>query len=113
EYWDVETVQLDAINFDVVKEPSTAVNLYTSGEKDRATLTGEFAMQYAQDPEVVRELDPSTFYLKFNQERDGEKTPLANVNIRKAIAMAFNKQDLTDVVLADGSLPANYLVPAE
>ncbi|WKA53735.1 peptide ABC transporter substrate-binding protein [Planococcus shixiaomingii] len=113
EYWDAETVQLDAINFDVVKEPSTAVNLYTSGEKDRATLTGEFAMQYAQDPEVVRELDPSTFYLKFNQERDGEKTPLANVNIRKAIAMAFNKQDLTDVVLADGSLPANYLVPAE
>jgi oligopeptide transport system substrate-binding protein len=113
EYWDAETVQLDNINFDVVKEPSTAVNLYTSGEKDRATLTGEFAMQYAQDPEVVRELDPSTFYLKFNQERDGERTPLANVNIRKAIAMSFNKQDLVDVVLADGSLPANYLVPAQ
>ncbi|PSL28392.1 oligopeptide transport system substrate-binding protein [Planomicrobium soli] len=113
EYWDAETVQLEKIDFDVVKEPSTAVNLYTSGEKDRATLSGEFALQYAQDPEVVRELDPSTFYLKFNQERNGEKTPLANVNIRKAIAMAFNKQDMTDVVLADGSLPANYLVPVE
>jgi oligopeptide transport system substrate-binding protein len=43
----------------------------------------------------------------------GEETPLANVNIRKAIATAFNKEDLTSVVLANGSLPANGLVPTE
>lgn len=113
EYWDADTVQLQTINVDVIKEPSTAVNLYTSGEKDRAGLSGEFAMQYAEDPEVVTELEPSIFYLKFNQERNGEATPLANENIRKAISMAFNKQDLVDVVLANGSLPANYLVPTE
>lgn len=113
EYWDAETVKLETINVDVVKETSTAINLYTSGEKDRTGLSGEFAMQYAEDPEVVRELEPTIFYLKFNQERNGEETPLANLNIRKAISMAFNKQDLVDVVLANGSLPANYLVPTE
>lgn len=113
EYWDAETVKLETINVDVVKETSTAINLYTSGEKDRTGLSGEFAMQYAEDPDVVRELEPTVFYLKFNQERNGEQTPLANVNIRKAISMAFNKQDLVDVVLANGSLPANYLVPTE
>ena len=113
EYWDAETVQLDKINVDVVKEPGTAVNLYTSGEKDRAGLSGEYAMQYANDAEVIKELEPTLFYLKFNQERNGEKTPLANENIRRAISLAFNKQDLTDVVLANGSLPANYLVPTE
>ncbi|HSJ37862.1 MAG TPA: peptide ABC transporter substrate-binding protein [Planococcus sp. (in: firmicutes)] len=113
EYWDADTVQLETINVDVVKETSTALNLYQSGEKDRAGLSGEFAMQYADDPEVVKELQPVLFYLKFNQERDGEETPLANLNIRKAISMAFNKQDLVDVVLANGSLPANYLVPTE
>ena len=53
------------------------------------------------------------FYFKYNQERLGEKTPLANVNIREAITKAFNKQDLVDVVLANGSVPANYLVPKE
>jgi oligopeptide transport system substrate-binding protein len=113
EYWDAETVKLDKINVDVVKETGTAINLYTSGEKDRAGLSGEFAMQYADNEEVVKELEPTLFYLKFNQERNGEKTPLANVNIRKAISMAFNKEDLTNVVLANGSLPANYLVPTE
>ena len=113
EYWDAETVQLEKVNVDVVKETSTAVNLYQSGEKDRVGLSGEFAMQYAEDPEVVKELEPTLFYLKFNQERNGEETPLANENIRKAIATGFNKQDLVDVVLANGSLPANYLVPTD
>lgn len=113
EYWDAETVKLETINVDVVKEPATAVNLYTSGEKDRAGLSGEFAMQYANDEDLVTELEPTVFYFKFNQERNGEATPLANVNIRKALAQGFNKQDLVDVVLANGSLPANYLVPTE
>lgn len=113
EYWDAETVKLETINVDVVKEPATAVNLYNSGEKDRAGLSGEFARQYANDENLVTDLEPTVFYFKLNQERKGEKNALANVNIRKAIASGFNKQDLVDVVLANGSLPANFLVPTE
>ena len=113
EYWDAETVKLETINVDVVKEPATSVNLYNSGEKDHAILSGEFALQYGDNEEVVTDLEPTVFYLKFNQERDGAATALQNVNIRKAIATAFNKQNLADVVLANGSLPANFLVPTE
>ena len=112
QYWDAETVKLTEINYDVVKEAPTAVNLYKTGEKDRASLSGEYAMQFANDPEVVKELETTVFYFKFNQERNGKPTPLANVNIREAISKGYNKQDLVDVVLANGSVPANYLVPA-
>ncbi|MFJ7970504.1 peptide ABC transporter substrate-binding protein [Psychrobacillus sp. NPDC096389] len=113
EYWDKDTVKLTEINYDVVKEPGTAVNLYSEGQKDRAGLSGEFAMQYAADPELITESETSVFYFKYNQERLGEKTPLANVNIREAMSKAFNKQDLVDVVLANGSVPANYLIPKD
>lgn len=113
QYWDAEAVKLTEINYDVVKETATAVNLYTTGEKDRTGLSGEYAMQYAADPELVTELETTLFYFKYNQERNGKATPLANVNIREAITKAFNKQDLVDVVLANGSVPANYLVPKE
>lgn len=116
EYWDADTVKLETINIDVVKETGTALNLYQTGEKDRTGLSSEYAMQYAEDPEMIQDLNPSVFYLKFNQMRGGEggeETPLANVNIRKAIATAFNKEDLSSVVLANGSLPANGLVPTE
>ena len=40
-----------------------------------------------------------------------ENTPLLNANIRKALAMAFDKQAYADVVLQNGSIPANGLVP--
>lgn len=113
EYWDAETVVLETINFDVVKDPADAVELYTSDEKDRAYLVGEFAKQYADDPEAVEEQSPSIFYFKFNQLRDGEKTLFANENIRKALSQAYNKKDMVDSILADGSVPANYLVPIE
>ncbi|WP_313892490.1 peptide ABC transporter substrate-binding protein [Psychrobacillus sp.] len=113
QYWDKDTVKLTQINYDVVKETATAVNLYTNGEKDRTGLTGEYAMQYAADPELLKETDTSVFWMKFNQERLGAKSPLANVNIREAIAKSFNKQDLADVVLANGSVPAYYMIPKD
>lgn len=113
EYWDAETVKLDKVEFNIVPDPGTGVNLYETGEADRAGLAGEFAMQYADDEEVVRVLKPSVYYLQFNQEREGEATPLANPKLRKALALSFNKQDLADVVLANGSIPADFLVPTE
>lgn len=113
EYWDAETVKLDKVEFNIVPDPGTGVNLYETGEADRAGLAGEFAMQYAEDEEVVRVLKPSVYYLQFNQEREGEPTPLANPKLRKALALSFNKQDLADIVLANGSIPADFLVPTE
>lgn len=113
EYWDAETVVLKTINVDVVKDPADAVELYTSDEKDRSYLVGELAKQYADDPEVIKEQSPSIFYLKFNQLRDGKRTVLANENIRKALSQAYNKEDIVESIVADGSVPANYLVPTE
>ncbi|MDV6378310.1 peptide ABC transporter substrate-binding protein [Sporosarcina sp. GW1-11] len=110
-YWDADNVKLDEIHVNVVKDSATAVKLYKDGKLDRAGVSGDLAMQYLEDPEAVIQEETSVFYFKFNQERDGAKTPLANENIRKAIAKAFEKQDMADVVLANGSLPANFIVP--
>lgn len=109
-YWDADTVKLDEINVDVVKETSTAVNLYEKGQIDRVGLSAEYAMQYAGDPNVINELETAVFYFKLNQERKGKATPLANENVRKAIARAFNKEELADAVLANGSIPAWFVV---
>lgn len=70
-------------------------------------------MQYAGHAEAVIEPDTSIFFLKFNHMKDGKETPLANENIRKAIAKSFQKEDLADVVLANGSSAANFIVPKE
>ncbi len=110
-YWDAESVHLNEIHVNVVKDSATAIKLYQDGKLDRAGVSGDLAMQYRDDEEAVIQPETSVFYFKFNQMRGGEETPLANENIRKAIAKAFEKEDMVDVVLANGSLAANYLVP--
>lgn len=112
EYWDKENVSLDEVNVQVSKEPSTAVNLFNTDEADRtAALSAEYARQYTNDENASTFKEGSSWYLKFNQERGGEETPLANENIRKALAMAFDKQSFTETVLANGSIPSDGYVP--
>ncbi|GLO67924.1 MULTISPECIES: peptide ABC transporter substrate-binding protein [Oceanobacillus] len=112
QYWDNENVSLDEVNVQVSKEPSTAVNLFNTDEADRtAALSSEYARQYKDDENASTFKEGSSWYLKFNQERGGEETPLANENIRKALAMAFDKESFTETVLANGSVPSDGYVP--
>ncbi|MFB1050082.1 peptide ABC transporter substrate-binding protein [Paraliobacillus sp. JSM ZJ581] len=108
-YWDAESVKLEKINVSVVKETSTRVNLYNTGEIDRANLSAEYVEKYAGTEDYKTFSEPSLFYLKLNQANEA----LANKNIRKAIAMSINKQDLVDVILANGSIPSNGAVPKD
>ncbi|MGD6833837.1 peptide ABC transporter substrate-binding protein [Sutcliffiella halmapala] len=110
-YWDKDTVKLDEINVKVVKEVSTGVNLYTAKQIDISPgLTSEFVELYKEDPNLIQYLEPTIFWFKMNQTKN---EALANLNIRKALAMAFNKEDLAKVVLNNGSVPANFSVPVE
>lgn len=112
DYWDADTVQLEEINLQVVKDTSTGVNLYDTGELDRTTLTSEFVDQRINDPDFISIPEPAPWYLKLNQKRGGtEETPLANINVRKAIAQAIDKKGLVDVVLNNGSTELNGLIP--
>ncbi|MFX3623381.1 MAG: peptide ABC transporter substrate-binding protein [Ectobacillus sp.] len=112
-YWDNKTVKLTEINVSVVKDLGARVNLYEAGDADRVILASEFVDKYKSNPEFATEKDVSVFFLRLNQKRNGKDTPLANVNARKAISMAFDKKGLTGVILNDGSTPADFLVPAE
>lgn len=111
DYWDADKVKLDEINVDVVKETSTAINLYDAGEVDTIKLSGEYVQTKQGDPDLKSVPTSSVFYFKYNQERNGEPTALANENIRKAISMGFDKEAYAKTVLQNGSLPANGLVP--
>lgn len=111
QYWDREAVKLNTINVDVVKETSTAVNLYKNDAVDQVTLTGNYIEQEKNHPELENIPTSAVYYLKLNQERDGEATPLANKNIRTGIAKAIDKTGFIDQVLKNGSTPADGLVP--
>ncbi|WP_371933443.1 peptide ABC transporter substrate-binding protein [Halobacillus litoralis] len=108
-YWDAETVQLETINAKVIKEVSTGVNLYDTGEIDQTELNAEFVDQYRTSDAFNVAEKPYLYFFKFNQENN---EALGNVDIRKAISYAIDRQSLVDVILNDGSVPAEGYVPS-
>src|SRR5699024_7538522 len=70
EYWDAENVELETVEFDVVKESSTALNLFESGDANEISLTGELAKQKSDDENAIKQLQGMTQYLELNQDGD-------------------------------------------
>ncbi|MBH0228788.1 peptide ABC transporter substrate-binding protein [Halobacillus yeomjeoni] len=108
DYWDAEAVKLEQINVKVVKDVATGVNLYETGEVDRAGLSAEFVDQYRSSDDFRILEEPVLFYLKLNQESN---EILANVKARKAIQMVIDRQSMVDVILNNGSMPSGGHVP--
>ncbi|MBC2002776.1 peptide ABC transporter substrate-binding protein [Listeria booriae] len=113
EYWDKKNVDVDKISVQVAKDINAGVNLYNTKEADRAPLSGDFAKQYKDRADFLTEKDALVSYLRFNQNRDGKATPLANNALRHALNLAVDKEALTSEILGDGSFPANGLLPKD
>ncbi|MGN1401509.1 MAG: peptide ABC transporter substrate-binding protein [Bacillus sp. (in: firmicutes)] len=110
-YHDADNVALSKITFNVSKDTQSTVNAFEAGEADiTGKLGSDVLAQYEGSDNLVTNLSASVFYIKVNQT---QTKALQNEKIRQAISMAFNKEDAATQVLANGSLPANYLVPVE
>lgn len=107
DYWNKEVVKADTIQFEVIKEPSTAFNLFESGQLDVANLSGEMANQNKDNPNFKAYPSATMNYIRLNQERQQKKTPLANLNLRKALALSVDKETLVNNIIADGSTVLN------
>lgn len=107
DYWDAATVKMEEVNVNVVKEESTAVNLYKTGEVDLIEITAAHVDEYKDDPNYETVETAGLKFLRFNHNNE----VLNNTNIRRALDMSWNKEDLTNVILKNGSTPTEYLVP--
>ncbi|MEM5671181.1 ABC transporter substrate-binding protein [Bacillus cereus] len=75
-------------------------------------LSGEFVDKYRNNKEEFGAYsETSTFYLRLNQKRGGQDTPLKSKKLRKQATLSIDKKALTNVILNDGSKPVDYLVP--
>ncbi|WP_251553615.1 peptide ABC transporter substrate-binding protein [Neobacillus muris] len=106
EYWDKKNVAVDKVNLKVIKEQSTALNLYEAGELDRVILSSADVNSYKDSKEFKTETEFTSYYIQFNLGKD----PISNTNIRKALQLAYDPKTLTDVVLNNGSEPATGLI---
>jgi len=106
-YYDKDVVELAGLEFKVLKDPQTAVLEFEAGNIDFIKLTGELVDLYRSDEAFTNVPLGYLWYIAPNHE----VVELQNTNLRLALAHAFNKEQITDTVLNDGSIPADFIVP--
>jgi len=106
-YWDAKNVKLKKITFLPIDDLNTAWNLYKSGGADWVdTIPAELKDEIKLRKDFHEAPEYGTYYYIINTKRK----PLDNADVRKALAMSFDKKELTANVSKTG-VPANSFVP--
>lgn len=105
-YYDSQNVKIDKINFQVIKDVQSGIIAYEQGDIDTIILTGDLVDMYKDSKDYTNIPDSGLYYIVPNLQVKG----LENINLRKAIALAFDKKEIADNILKNGSLPAYYVV---
>ena len=106
-YWDAANVKVDSISIKIIKEQSTALNLYKAGQLSRVKLSSTDVPAYKSNKEFATHSIYRTSFVQFNTTAEGTK----NVNIRKALSMAIDNGTLASTILNNGSEAASGVVP--
>jgi len=109
DYADRKNVKIDEVDVKIIKDPMLAINLFETGELDVAPLNSENVVTYKNKKEYNTFSDSRMFFIRMNQKTDA----LKDQKTRQAIDAAYDKKALTETLLGNGSLPADYIVPQD
>ncbi|MBM7644020.1 oligopeptide transport system substrate-binding protein [Scopulibacillus daqui] len=107
-YWNAKNIHIEKVNVSVLKQKSTAVNLYNTGKLDSTLIDSEFVDQFKGKPDYHSTLMAAPYFIRLNQA----KVPaLKNEKVRKAIYGSIDRDTMAKDLIKDGSVGAKYIVP--
>ena len=107
-YYAADEVTIPGIKAVIITDDNTAYQAYQAGEIDVLDhLPSEQVPQIvAEDPYVIVGADTGAQFLNFNVD----KAPFDDVHVRRAVAYAIDRKQITEQVLKDGSVPASGFI---
>jgi len=110
-YWDAKNTQSDIIDFLPIGSPSTAFNLYERGEADviwdKEVVPAELLDILIHRPDAHTFSYLATYFVDFNVTRK----PFDNPRVRKALALAVDRNRIVKEITRGGERPTSHLVP--
>ena len=110
-YWDAANTRSAVVDLLPISAPSTALNLYQSGEADiiwdRDNLPYELTDVLSKRPDFHTFPYLATYFIRCNTTRP----PFNDPRVRKALALTIDKRRLVERFLRGGEVPADHLVP--
>lgn len=113
-FWEADTIRLQQIHFYPVEDMNTEERMFRTGQI-HMTLQGNIAIEkistYKNNhPELIH-IHPgyATYYYEFNTTRK----PFDDIRVRRALAMAIDRQQIIDRIVKGGQTPAYALTPPD
>jgi oligopeptide transport system substrate-binding protein len=107
-YWNNKVVNLTKVTWKMVPDATTYYQMYKSGELDLIqTLPTDVVAQEQSNKEFKNVPYFGTYMYMFNVE----KPPFTNAKVRRAFAMAIDREGLTKNITKAGEAPAYAFVP--
>ncbi len=110
-YWDAANTQSDIIDLLPVGSPNPALNLYECGQADvvwdKELVPTELMDVLLQRPDFHTFNYLGTYFFRFNVTRK----PFDDPRVRRALALAIDKERLVKRITRAGEQPASHLVP--
>lgn len=112
QYWDAENVALDAVNVQVIESEAAATSEFMAGNIDfLGSPYGTVSLDSIEvfEEQGILEVEPtSAIYWYVMNVTD---PVMSNPNIRKALALAVDRQNIVDNITKGGQIPALGYVP--
>ncbi|SDW22619.1 oligopeptide transport system substrate-binding protein [Marininema mesophilum] len=109
-YYNKKKTKLTQINFPFVTDTKTGYQQFQSGELDEGDsnlIPTDLTKSLIEKKEAKGGPNPASYGIDFNTK----KKPFTNANIRRAFALAIDRQSIVENVTQAGQEPANGWVP--
>lgn len=111
-YWDKDVVKFNEIEFSMIEDTNTELELFNSGELDWAGgpisgLPADAIGPLREEGKLQTMQRATNYYLLFQTQ----KPPFTNSKIRKAFAYAINRSDIAENIGQAGQTPLMGFVP--
>lgn len=110
DYYDADRVQLDGLNYQVIKDSQQAYMSYQNGDLDIVKLSGDQVEQVDGDPELKITGAGYLWYMTLNMH---DVPALNNQNMRLALSNAVDRVSIVEDVVKDGSVATYTAVPPQ
>ncbi len=110
DFWDKDKIKMDIIECPIITDSKTALNMFEAGDLDFSSIPAELLDSYIQSGKAKMMPNGGLFWLQFNYSSKNNGKVLGNVNFRKAVAYAIDRDALVKAVVKRGA-PATRYVP--
>ncbi|MBO6047552.1 MAG: peptide ABC transporter substrate-binding protein [Erysipelotrichaceae bacterium] len=106
-YFNADKVAMDHFVMELAMDPQSAASNFDTDELDFTIITSSIVDKYKDTDSYLSFSEGYLYYLELNMKNED----LQNLNIRKGLSLAIDREDICNNVLKDGSIPATGFVP--